>query len=302
MLNAITVDVEDWFHVAVFRNVIDYEDWEKQESRILPNICRILELFDEYGVKATFFVLGWLAERFPEIVLTIKKYGHEIGSHGYAHKIIYEHPKENFQDDLDKSMTILENITTEKVLYYRAPSFSITSQSMWALEVLAERGIRYDSSIFPIKHDIGGFPNMPRIPFFMEFKNGAKLNEFPLSTLRFWGENIPISGGGYLRLLPYWFIRKSIKKNNEAGIPVILYFHPWEIDAGQPRMKLKLSSRFRHYTNLDLTEGKVRKLLSEFKFTSLGELAKSSKIDHRWPQITSDDNNNHYKGNHRLGQ
>lgn len=291
MLNAITVDVEDWFQVAVFRNLIDFKDWDNQESRIIKNICRILEIFAEHRVKATFFVLGWIAEKYPEIVVTIKKYGHEIGSHGYAHKIIYEHPRDEFLRDLDKSITILEKLTEEDIIYYRAPSFSITQNSMWALEDLASRGILYDSSIFPIKHDIGGMTNMPRFPFFLRFKNGCRLDEFPLSTLELWGENIPISGGGYLRLLPFWFIRNGIKKNNDAGIPVIIYFHPWEIDPQQPRLKLNMSSRFRHYTNLEFTEERVRHLLSEFKFTSLGELNKNYKIDYQWPNFNHTNNN-----------
>ena len=151
-----TVDVEDWFQVSVLRNTIHYEDWEKQESRIIPNICRILDLFEQHEVTATFFVLGWIAERYPEIVRTIKKYGHEVGSHGYAHRIIYEHSREAFVEDLVKSIDILEDITGEKIIYYRAPSFSITHKTMWALEELANHGIVYDSSIFPIKHDIGG--------------------------------------------------------------------------------------------------------------------------------------------------
>ncbi len=291
--NAITVDVEDWFQVAVLRHEIDPRDWDKQQSRIIPNICRVLEIFDECQIKATFFVLGWIAERYPEIVLTIKKYGHEIGSHGYGHKIIYENSKEDFVQDLEKSIAILEGITNDQIRHYRAPSFSITRDTMWALEVLAQKGITFDSSIFPIKHDIGGMPNMPRFPFYLRFKDGRVLHEFPLSTLRLWGENVPIAGGGYLRLLPYWFIRNGIRRNNKAGIPVIVYFHPWELDPDQPRLKIGLTSRFRHYSNLEFTEEKIRALLSEFRFTSLGELAKSYKIDYQWPPIMNNHNGRH---------
>ena len=283
MFNGITVDVEDWFQVSVLRNEIRYEDWDAQESRIVANICRVLGLLEDFDVKATFFVLGWIAERFPEIVLTIKKYGHEIGSHGYAHKLIYEHSREEFAADLERSIAILEGITGDKIKYYRAPSFSITSDTLWALEVLVEQGIQYDSSIFPIKHDLGGNPDMPRFPFRLKFKSGAILNEFPLPTMQLLGKNMPIAGGGYLRILPMWFIKNGIRKNNQAGIPVILYFHPWELDPDQPRVKLDLSSRFRHYSNLHLTEERVRELLSEFKFTSLGELSKEYTINYQWP-------------------
>jgi polysaccharide deacetylase family protein (PEP-CTERM system associated) len=292
MLNAITVDVEDWFQVSVFRNIIDYGDWEKQECRLIPNICKILEIFDEYQVKATFFVLGWVAERYPEVVLTIKKYGHEIGSHGYGHKIIYEQSREDFIEDFEKSLVILESILDEKIIYYRAPGYSITRSCVWVFEEIAKRGILCDSSIYPIKHDMGGNPNMPREPFFIEFKNGIRLNEFPLSTRQLWNANVPFSGGGYLRLLPYWFVRNAIKTNNAAGIPVVIYFHPWEMDYNLPKYKLAWLSKFRHYTNVEFTEEKVRKLLSEFSFTSLGELSKSFNIERRWPTIT--DNNNHF--------
>ncbi|MFQ5676743.1 MAG: polysaccharide deacetylase family protein, partial [bacterium] len=224
-----------------------------------------------------------VAERYPEIVLTIKKYGHEIGSHSYAHRIIYEHSREDFIRDLEKSIAILEKITNEPICYYRAPSYSITKQTLWALEVLAETGILYDSSIFPIKHDLYGIPTVPRFPFFVEFNNGTRLLEFPLSTLQIWRENIPISGGGYLRLFPYWFIKNSIKRINKKGKPVIIYFRPWELDPCQPKVKTKLLSRFRHYSNLEVTEQRLRMLLSEFQFASLGRMRESLSIEHRWP-------------------
>lgn len=288
--NALTVDIEDWFHVWVFRNLIPFKEWDKQESRILSNVIKVLNILEEYEIKATFFILGWIAEKYPEIVIAIKEQGHEIGCHGYAHKIVYQQTKEEFSEDLDKALQIIENIIQDKVKYYRAPSFSITRDSLWALEVLSQRGILYDSSIFPIKHDVGGIPDMPRVPYYIKFKNGKKLYEFPLSTYQVWGENIPISGGGYLRLLPLWFIKKGIKQNNLQGIPSVVYFHPWELDPEQPKMKLKFLSKFRHYTNLEFTEQRIRMLFSEFAFTSLGEIAKMYKIDYQWPDF-----NNHYK-------
>lgn len=292
MQNGITVDVEDWFQVSIFRNLIDFKDWDKQESRILQNIMKVIALFDEFGVKGTFFVLGWTAERFPKVVELIKQHGHEIGSHGYAHRMISEQSKDEFASDLEKSIKILKDIIQEDIRFYRAPNFSINKECMWAFQELSDQGIEYDSSVYPIKHDIGGMPGMPRFPFFLKFKNGNILKEFPLSTLRFMGENLPMAGGGYLRLLPFWFIKGGIRKNNKEGLPVIFYFHPWELDPDQPRQKIKFISRFRHYTNLDLTEHRLRELLKEFKFTTLGEVSKSYKIECQWPQITA---NGHVK-------
>lgn len=281
--NAITVDVEDWFHVSVLRHIIPFEAWDRQESRIKPNLTRIIRLFEEYGVKATFFVLGWLAEKYPEIVEVIVSHGHEIGSHGYAHRVIYEHSPDEFKRDLDKSITLLEKIGGHEIKYYRAPSYSITRDSLWAFEILMERGIEYDSSVFPIKHDLYGIKEVPRFPFFIEFANGKKLVELPPSTLKVAGENIPISGGGYLRLFPFWFIQNGLKKINEDGKPVIFYFHPWELDPGQPKLQMSPIARFRHYSNLESTEKRIRHLLESFLFSSIGDVIKNTAIDEQWP-------------------
>jgi len=288
VLNAITVDVEDWFNVSVFKDVFDYRDWDHKESRIIPNICRIISLFNEYNIKGTFFVLGWIAERFPEIVLTIKKYGHEIGSHSYSHKLIYEMSKSSFIDDLERSLSILETITNEKVRFFRAPSYSITKETLWALEILSERGIEYDSSIFPIKHDTYGMKSMPRFPFRLNFTNGNKLVEFPLSTIRLYGKNIPIAGGGYLRLFPFWFIKGGIRKLNIEGKPAIIYFHPWELDPDLPRIDVNLISRYRNYSNLDITEFRLRHLFSEFRFGTIGNVLESYNIQ-SWPSFEPKD-------------
>lgn len=282
IVNAMTVDVEDWFQVSVFRNIIDYKDWDKQESRIIPNMCIILKIFEEYNIKGTFFVLGWIAERYPEIVLTIKKYGHEVGSHSYAHRLVYEMSKEEFAEDLDLSVSILEDITKERVQSYRAPSYSITQDSIWALEILSERGIRYDSSLFPIKHDMYGMSGIPRFPFSLNFTNGNKLVEFPLSTLHLYGRNMPIAGGGYLRLFPFWYIKNGIRNLNRQDKPVILYFHPWELDPDQPRVDVNFFSRFRHYSNLEITESRLKDLLSEFRFASIEEVTECCDIK-PWP-------------------
>ncbi len=275
VLNAITVDVEDWFQVAMARNETISENWASQNFRVIPNMCKILKLFDEFQVKGTFFVMGWLAERHPEIVLTIKKHGHEIGSYGYSHKLVYEISRKEFENDLDMSISILERITNEKIYYHRAPSYSITENSLWALEALSERGIVCDSSIFPVKHDIYGMTNAPRFPFRFNFNNGNKLIEFPPSTISLFGRNLPFAGGGYLRLFPFWVIRKGIQKLNRMGEPANIYFQPWELDHDLPKVRLNLISKFRHYTNLEITELRLRNLLSEFRFGPIGKVLES---------------------------
>jgi len=281
--NAITVDVEDWFHVSVLRKVIPFSQWQNQESRIMPNLIKTMELFDEYKVKGTFFVLSWLAERYPEIVEMIIDHGHEIGSHGYAHRIIYEHTPDEFKFDLDKSITILERISGKTINSYRAPSYSITRDSLWAFEALVQRGIEYDSSVFPIKHDLYGIREIPRFPFYIRFSDGKQLTEIPPSTLRLAGENVPISGGGYLRLFPFWFIQNGMKRINGMGKPVIFYFHPWELDPDQPKLEMSPLSKFRHYSNLENTEKRIRQLLENFTFSTLGDVMSSMTIDQQWP-------------------
>ena len=268
-MNALTIDVEDWFQVANLRNVINYEDWDSCESRILPNVSRLLLLLSRMNVKATFFILGWIAEKKPEIVELIHKCGHEIATHGYSHKSIYELSQEDFKQDLGASIEIIEKITGQKVEGYRAPNYSINPDTTWAWEVLAEFGIKYDSSIYPVKHNRYGFVSAPRFPFIINLKEHGKLIEFPLSTVRFLRNNIPVAGGAYLRLYPYWFIRAAIKKLNANKKPAIIYIHPWELDAYQPRLKIGFMSKLKHYGNLLMTEQKLRKLLSDFKFAPI---------------------------------
>jgi len=283
VINAITVDVEDWYHVSVLRNIIPFSDWEKQESRIIPNLNKIIGIFDAFHVKGTFFILGWLAEKFPQIVEQIVEHGHEVGSHGYAHRIIFEHTPDEFKADLDKSITILEKISGKKIIYYRAPSYSITRDSLWAFEALVERGIQYDSSVFPIKHDLYGIKEIPRFPFYIKFVNGKQLIELPPSTMKVAGENVPISGGGYLRLFPFWFIQKGMRRINANSKPVIFYFHPWELDPDQPKLQMSHLSKFRHYSNLENTEKRIRALLENFTFSTLGDVIKATTIDRQWP-------------------
>lgn len=284
-INAMTVDVEDWFQVSVLRNKIRFEDWHRQECRIQRNIDRILTLFSEHKVKGTFFVLGWIAEHFPQVVKDIKAEGHEIGCHSYAHKVIFEHSREDFVEDLHRSTALIEDLTGNPIEFYRAPSWSITRDSLWALEVLVERGFKYDSSLFPVRHDLYGIEDVPRFPFYMEFVNGGKITEFPPSTLRIAGNNVPFAGGGYLRLFPYTFVKQGIRSLNRKGHPVVFYFHPWEIDPGQPRVDIKGLSKIRHYTNLEETENRLRDLVKSFKFSTLSDVMRQAPITLRWPDF-----------------
>jgi polysaccharide deacetylase family protein (PEP-CTERM system associated) len=272
MINALTVDVEDWFQVTNFENVIRRDDWDACQSRVDINVRRILDLFAAHQVRATFFVLGWIAERHPELVRTIRRHGHEISTHGYAHIQIQSQSREEFRRDVSQAISILEDILGEKIIGYRAPSYSIIPDTMWAWELLADLGIRYDSSIFPIKHDRYGVAALPRFPFTIDLKEGRELMEFPLSTVRILGRNIPFAGGGYLRLYPYWFVKWAVRRVNRQGHPAIFYLHPWEIDPFQPRQRVHLLRRLRHYTNISATERKIRLLLGDFRFASIQDV------------------------------
>jgi polysaccharide deacetylase family protein (PEP-CTERM system associated) len=281
--NALTIDIEEWFHVSLFRKKIRREEWESLKSTVVANTCRVLNILAEKRVKATFFVLGWVAERYPEIVIAIQEYGHEIGSHTYSHQIIYEQSRQEFAADVKRSIRILEDLTREPVDSFRAPSYSITRSSLWAWEALADLGIKYDSSIFPVKHDLYGIPDAPRFPFYINLKDRPPLVEVPLSAIQIGGKNIPMAGGGYLRLYPLWFIRNSIKRINQEGRPAIIYLHPWELDPDLPRIKIGLFKALRHYGNLGLTEERLCRLLEEFSFGPLSEALNSAPIRNDWP-------------------
>ena len=273
--NALTVDVEDYFHVTAFERVIDPSGWDRYPLRVADNTRRILDLFDRYGVRGTFFILGWVAERERGLVREIGRRGHEIACHGYAHQLIYRIGPVAFRQDILRAKGLLEEISGAAVCGYRAPSYSITAASLWALDILIEEGFRYDSSIFPIMHDIYGIPNAPRFPHDISRPAGI-IREFPISTvqLRGWrkGLRLPVGGGGYLRLLPAAWFRRSFSRINTHGHPAVLYFHPWEIDPGQPRIKAGLRSRFRHYLNLERMEGRLSTLLSALPFAPMGEV------------------------------
>ncbi|MBD3232272.1 MAG: DUF3473 domain-containing protein [candidate division Zixibacteria bacterium] len=275
-----TVDVEDYFHVNGFANEVNRADWDKFESRVISNTSLLLKLLDDYDIKATFFILGWIAERFPEIVLLIHNRGHEVGCHSYAHRLIYNLSPDEFREDTMKAKAILEEITGSAVKGYRAPSFSIVEKSQWAWDILHELGFTYSSSVFPIKHDRYGFQSAPATIFDVELKCGEYITEIPATTTKFFNTRIAAAGGGYLRLFPYWFTRRIIRKLNERLIPSVVYVHPWEVDPHQPKIRSSLNSRFRHYTNLHTTLPKLRKLFSEFNFSTVSDyLAKSGKPD-----------------------
>ncbi|KAA3612089.1 MAG: DUF3473 domain-containing protein [Calditrichaeota bacterium] len=284
VLNAITVDVEDWFHVSLFRHHISHSDWDKMESTVTDNTVRILNIFSRHNVKATFFVLGWVAERYPELVLAMQKNGHEVASHGYGHSMVFEQSPNEFQDDVGRSIEILEGITGEKIKGYRAPSYSITRDTLWALEKLIELGIEYDSSIFPIRHDVYGVADAPRFPFKINIADKGSIVEFPISTTKIIGKNVPIAGGGYLRLWPYWFFKQGIKKVNKAGEPTIIYFHPWEIDPQIPRIDVGNMKHLRHYGNLTLMEDRIISLLKNFDFTTVLQVLQGRSEFELWPK------------------
>jgi polysaccharide deacetylase family protein (PEP-CTERM system associated) len=279
MLNALTVDVEDYFHVTAFAHVVRPEHWDSYPRRVGRNTTRLLELLSKRGVRATFFVLGWVAERFPQLIRQIAGSGHRVGCHSYLHQVIYRGSPAIFRADLRRAKGVLEDLVGAAVQSYRAPSYSITTQSLWALEILGEEGFQYDSSIFPIVHDNYGIANAPRFPHWKVLQSGRRIHEFPPSTIRFYGLNLPVGGGGYLRLLPCSVTAWAIHRINAVEQqPAMVYLHPWEIDPEQPRIAAPWLSRFRHYQNLDSTERKLEKLLKKFSFGPMEEVLASQVL------------------------
>jgi polysaccharide deacetylase family protein (PEP-CTERM system associated) len=272
VVNALTFDIEDYYHVQAFAHVIRPADWSRYPPRVEKNTYRLLEMLAARKIRATFFVLGWVAQRCAALVADISKAGHEIGSHGYAHQMIDRGRQKDFREDIMRAKSILEDQTGNAVKSYRAPSYSITSTTLWALEILGEAGFESDSSIFPIAHDHYGIPDAPRFPHYKSLAGGRRIAEFPPSTVRIGGVNFPVAGGGYFRLLPYpitsWAIRRI---NNKEAQPAMVYLHPWEIDPEQPRIAAGWRSRFRHYQNLRSTEAKLTQLLDDFSWGPMSE-------------------------------
>ncbi len=277
--NALTIDVEDYFQVAAFAGQVDPRDWGGFKLRVEQNTHQLLDLFDEQDLKATFFVLGWVAERCPGLVRSIAGRGHEVACHGYSHQLVYSQTAAVFREETIRSKACLEDQAQARVLGYRAASYSITKGSLWALDVLAELGFDYDSSIFPVRHDRYGIPGSPRWPYRLETLQGGSLVEFPPSTLSILGYLLPVAGGGYFRLYPYWFSRFALARlNRSADRPFIFYLHPWEIDPEQPRIPAGWLSRFRHYLNLDKCESRLRRLLRDFGFARVCDVLEASAI------------------------
>lgn len=273
VLNGLSVDVEDWFQVGAFETVIDRGDWDGLTCRVERNCQQILALFDEAGVKGTFFTLGWIAERYPAMMRRIAAAGHEIASHGWDHARVFTLGREAFAADIERARKVLEDVTGQRVTGYRAPSFSIDARTPWAHEVLAEQGYVYSSSVAPIVHDHYGWREAPRFAF--RPVSGAALIEIPVTTAEVAGRRMAAGGGGFFRLLPYAVSRWAIRQVNEReGRPAVFYFHPWEIDPDQPRPPVApLKSRLRHYTNLDVMAAKLSRLVREFRWGRMDEVA-----------------------------
>ncbi len=270
--NALTIDVEDYFQVSAFSAHIKREDWTNIPCRVESNIERILALLASNDTKATFFTLGWIAERYPQMVRSIVEQGHEIASHGYGHLRVTDQSIQEFSEDISRSKMLLEDISGEVVLGYRAPSFSIGKNNLWALDELLKAGYRYSSSIYPIQHDHYGMPDAPRFGFYPQGKDG--LLELPITTIRLGNRNFPAGGGGFFRLFPYalsrWLIRHVNDHDQKA---TIFYFHPWEIDPGQPRQShIGIKTRFRHYVNLDRTQARLETLIQDFKWGRMDQV------------------------------
>lgn len=273
MLNAFSVDVEDYFQVGAFEGACPRERWGSYEPRVERNTRRLLDLCAQYNVKGTFFVLGWVAERWPGLVRDIQAAGHELGTHGQDHRQVTTLTPQEFREDVRRSKRTIENAAGAEVIGYRAPSYSIVKETLWAFDVLYEEGFRYDSSVFPIHHDRYGIPDFPRFPRPLRGQNGSALHEFPISTVRFAGLNLPFIGGGYLRHFPLAFIRWGMSRlNGRERRPAILYIHPWEIDPEQPVQPVPYLTRVRHYRNLHRTEGRLARLFSEYPFTTVREV------------------------------
>ncbi len=275
-LNAFSCELEDWFHILDSDRVPTIDQWGSLELRVERNTERLLELLEETGVRATFFCLGWIAERLPQLVRRCQRAGHEIGSHGYGHVLAYRVGRKAFRRDVLRSKRILEDITGEEVAGFRSPGFSVTEETRWVFDVVAEAGFQYDASVFPTHHGHGGLHTAPPGPHVLETRHGP-LVEIPTSTVQAFGRRMCLFGGGYLRISPLPLIRWGVRKLHAAGQPLILYIHPREIDPDHPRLPLPWRRRFKCYTNLHTTWPKLRWLCTHYPFTTMGEVAATMK-------------------------
>jgi polysaccharide deacetylase family protein (PEP-CTERM system associated) len=269
-VHVMSVDVEDYFMVEAFAGSVSRSSWPQWSSRVVANTERVLDLFDRYQVKATFFFVGWIADKFPHLVRDVHARGHELACHSYWHRTVYSLTPQEFRSDTRDAVRAIEDAAGVMVRGYRAPSWSITRDCMWALDILAEEGFLYDSSIYPIIHDLYGVPGGQRFPHDLKCKNGMPLKEYPPTTVRLFGQNFPAAGGGYLRILPLAYTRWVFRQFEDSYRErVVVYFHPWEIDPAQPRIHDKLKSRLRHYSGLNKTMSKLEFLLSRYRFDTL---------------------------------
>jgi len=279
MKNAFTIDVEDYYQVQAFAGVVDKTAWDSYESRVENNTRRLLDLLDARSVKATFFVLGWVAQRHPGLIREIAKRGHEIASHGMSHTLVYTQTSQVFRDETRRSKALIEDICQQPVIGYRAATYSITRRSLWALDILHEEGFQYDSSIFPMRHDRYGIPDAHPYPHVLRTPAGYSLVEFPISVSRFGRFKLPVAGGGYFRLFPYALTKWGLGQINHAGHEFVFYLHPWEVDPEQPRMRdVKLLSRLRHYLNLARTQPRLDRLLQDFSFTTMQDVLRTKAL------------------------
>jgi polysaccharide deacetylase family protein (PEP-CTERM system associated) len=270
MKNAFTVDVEDYFQVEGFARVIDRNSWDGFRTRVRANIATLLEILARRDVRATFFVLGWVARKHPEIVREIAAAGHEVAAHGMSHRLIYTQTPAEFRSETRDAKALLEDLCQKPVIGYRAATYSITRRSLWALDILCEEGFRYDSSIFPMRHDRYGIPDAEPRPHVLTTPGGARLVEFPISVLHYAGAKFPVAGGGYFRLFPYRFTRWALRRLNRQQQEFVFYIHPWEVDPEQPRVRAASAvSRFRHYLNLDSCAQRLDRLLEDFEFDTM---------------------------------
>jgi polysaccharide deacetylase family protein (PEP-CTERM system associated) len=278
IVNAMSVDVEDYFHVSAFDGVVSRGQWHEFESRVVANTARLLDLLARANTRATFFVLGWVADRHPALVRDVVAAGHEIASHGYHHQLAYLLTPQQFREDVRAAKSTLESVSGRTVVGYRAPSYSIVRSNLWTLDVLIEEGYTYDASIFPIRHDRYGIPEAVRHVHVLKRPSGTLL-EFPPSTVRVAGVNLPVSGGGYFRLLPYAWTTWGIGRLNREGHPAMFYVHPWEIDPGQPRLEVGRLTQMRHYGRLSSTERRFSKLLTEFSFAPVSQVMDAAAVE-----------------------
>lgn len=274
MINSLTVDLEDWYQ-GLTSTARQVDRWGEYEDRVVAATERLLKIFDQAGAKATFFVLGYVAKQFPELIHSVVDAGHEIGLHGYHHNRVDRLSPGEFRADLVRGKGAVKHAVGTSPVGFRAPMFSINKKSLWALEILYEEGFLYDSSVFPTRNMLYGYPDAPRKPY--QPLNGKGFIEVPISTVKLCGLKLPVSGGFYLRLLPYSFIKRGIKRVNQEGLPAIVYLHPWDMDPDQPIIKPTIRERFTHYHNLHTTEGKLKRLLEDFKFSPMIDLVEDIK-------------------------